>query len=245
MTRSTWVSRGVALVGVSAAIALYLDNRALRAELEARPAPVAADPWRAAAPPPAPVALVREEVPVPAAGSATRAATPPRLPEPAAPESRLERRLRRQQEMAAMLGRLDGETAEQYRARMVPMITGVLTKPRQDIEQLRKDLEAKANVTPDQRAKLDAAFGEVYDDLLKYTNGAIADGQLTPYNSNVAGLLEYAGGLGTILDGANGRIGSILSPDQVKTITGSGFEWGEYLGVLAPWERLDAPPPPP
>ncbi|MCE9575821.1 MAG: hypothetical protein K8W52_21910, partial [Deltaproteobacteria bacterium] len=214
------------------------------AELDARPATATADPWRAAAPPPPPVMPVREQVAQVAAGSA-RAAVPPRLPEPAPAESRLERRLRRQQELAAMLGRLDGETAEQYRARIAPMITGVLTKPRQDIEQLRKDIEAKANVTPDQRAKLDAAFGEVYDDLLKYTNGAIADGQLTPYASNVSGLLEYAGGLGTILDGANGRIGQILSPEQVKTITGSGFEWGEYLGVLAPWERLDAPPPPP
>jgi hypothetical protein len=24
----------------------------------------------------------------------------------------------------------------------------------------------------------------------------------------------------------------------------AGFEWGEYLGIKAPWEQLRAPPPP-
>lgn len=237
----------MAVIGVGAAVALYFDNRALRAELDARPAAsAAADPWRAApevAATASPFARDQPAARISMAG--TRPATPPRLPEAAPAESRLERRLRRQQELAAMLGRLDGETPEQYRARITPLITGALTKPRQDLEDLRKDVEAKAKVTAQQRAQLDAAFGDVYDDLLKYTNGAVADGQLTPYQSNVAGLLEYAGGLGAILDGANGKIGQILSPDQVQAIAGSGFEWGEYLGVRAPWERLDAPPPPP
>jgi hypothetical protein len=61
----------------------------------------------------------------------------------------------------------------------------------------------------------------------------------------VTGMLQYAGGLGAILEGAEGRIGKILSPEQLRAMQDAGFEWGEYLGVNAPWERLRAPPPRP
>src|SRR5262249_41132264 len=137
-----------------------------------------------------------------------------------------------------------GESAADYRARVVPLITAGLTRPRADVQDQRAQLEAKAGVTQVQHQKLDAAFAGVYDDLLSYTNHAIADGELTPYGSNVAGRPDYAGGLGAILDGANGKIAEILSPEQQRAFTDSGFEWAEYLGVLAPWEKLDAPPPP-
>ena len=101
------------------------------------------------------------------------------------------------------------------------------------------------HVTAEQSKKLDHAFDKVYSDVLDYTNKAIADGQLSPYERNVSGWLQYAGGLGGILEDAQGGIGHVLSPDQLKTISDSGFEWGEYLGVNAPWERLRAPPPAP
>jgi hypothetical protein len=118
--------------------------------------------------------------------------------------------------------------------------------PRRDqVADLRKEIEAKAGVTDEQRQKLDAAFEEVYDDVISYTNAAIADGQLTPYERNVAGMLEYAGGLGGILNGAQTTIGTILTPEQQQIIYGSGFEWAEYLGLTAPWEQLTPPPPPP
>lgn len=93
--------------------------------------------------------------------------------------------------------------------------------------------------------KLDQAFDGIYDEVIGFTDGAVADGQLTPYGRNVTGMLQYAGGLGSILEGAEGRIGKILSADQVRTMADSGFEWGEYLGLRAPWERLRPPPPRP
>ena len=33
--------------------------------------------------------------------------------------------------------------------------------------------------------------------------------------------------------------------EQIKAMSSSGFEWGEYLGVSAPWENLKPPPPRP
>ena len=60
----------------------------------------------------------------------------------------------------------------------------------------------------------------------------------------MSGWLTFAGGLGGILDDANGQIGKILSPDQMRAMSDSGFEWGEYLGLEAPWEKLTPPPPP-
>lgn len=157
-------------------------------------------------------------------------------------ETRMERRLRRQNELAAMLGRDPDESEEDYKARILPLMDLALSKPRKDLADLRRAAEDKAGVTEAQRAELDQAFAGIYDEVVAYTDSAVADGQLTPYDRNVKGLLQYAGGLGAILEGAEGKVGGILSPEQVRTIHDSGFEWGEYLGVSAPWERLRVPP---
>ena len=144
-----------------------------------------------------------------------------------------------------MFGRADGETEDEYRARIVPLIKTGLALPRSRVEDMRKEAEAKAHVTPEQSQKLDHAFDKMYGSLVDYTNKAIADGELSPYETNVAGMLEYAGGLGAMLQDAQGPIGQVLSPDQVRAMADSGFQWGEYLGVEAPWEQLQPPPPPP
>jgi hypothetical protein len=168
----------------------------------------------------------------------------PRLAE-APKESRLDRRVRRQSELAALLGRDADETDEEYRSRMLPFLKMALDKPRANVDDMRKQAEEAAKVSAEQHQQLDAAFDEVYTELLDYTNGAITDGQLTPYDRNVKGILQYAGGLGAILESAEGRVGKILTPEQVRTMYDTGFEWGEYLGVRAPWENLRPPPPRP
>jgi hypothetical protein len=247
MNRWTWVAVAAAAASLVAAVYLYADNRSLEREVAAlRRAPAAdadaparaSDPWATAAGGRAEIDrfdVQRGLGPIEGAG--------PELPE-APKESRLDRRIRRQQEVAAFLGRLDGETEEEYRQRIVPMMEMFLGPRREQMAELRRELEAKAGVNDDQRRQLDAAFDEVYDEVLAFTNAAITDGQLTPYQRNVAGMLEYAGGLGAILNTAESRIGTILTADQIQTIYGSGFEWAEYLGLSAPWERLTPPPPP-
>jgi hypothetical protein len=235
------VLAATSVVGLALAIYLYLDNRSLEEQLaEARTqkaAPAtekvavrAADPWTPG---------TRTVAP-----SRTGSGPAPALPEQKQ-ESRLERRQRRQQEFAAMFGRLDGETEEEYRARIAPLIAAGLVVPRARADEMRKEIEAKAGVTPEQSKKLDQAFEKVYADALDYTNKAVADGLLSPYEVNVSGMLEYAGGLGGMLNEANGQIGQILSPQQMRTISQSGFQWAEYLGFNAPWEQLRPPPPPP
>jgi hypothetical protein len=236
MARATWLLGVTSLVGVALAFRLYQDNRALRAELAARPAAVTA-----AAPPPAPLATPR--TPVAPSPASARAATPPPTLAPAPTETRLDRRARRTEEFAQMFGRLEGESDEEYRSRVMPLVSGGLLVPRMKIEELRKVAQAKANVTPEQSAQLDKAFDKVYGDVLDYTNKAVTDGQLSPYERNVSGWLEYAGGLGGLLTEANGQIGKILEPSQVRAMSDAGFEWGEYLGLKAPWEQLKPPPP--
>ncbi|MGE5184022.1 MAG: hypothetical protein ACM31C_18250, partial [Acidobacteriota bacterium] len=172
---------------------------------------------------------------------------PPVLPAPisnANAEAKLDKRARRQQKMTAMFGRADGETDDQYRARILPLLEAALALPRKRIEAMRKLAEEKAHVTESQSQQLDASFQKTYQDVLDYTNKAIADGTLSPYERNIANWLEFGGGLGTILQDADGQIGHILSPDQMQSMYDSGFEWGEYLGLEAPWEKLMPPPPP-
>lgn len=238
MARATRLLAVTTVIAAAAAIWLFVDNRDLRSRLAERgTTPTAAsdkiagsaavDPW---------TQTTRT--------AANKASGPrPTLPEPKE-ESRLERRQRRQAELTALLGRLDGETEDQYRARIVPLIKAGLAIPRSRVEDMRKEAEAAAHVTAEQSKKLDAAFDKAYDSVLDYTNKAVADGMLSPYERNVSGMLEYAGGLGTMLGEINGQVAQILSPDQVKALGASGFEWGEYLALEAPWENLSAPPPP-
>lgn len=244
MTRATWVFATTSVAGAALAIWFYLDARALEGELAAARA---ARPTTAATVPATPSAA-RSAGPwtQPERGSgATQTGSGPAPALPAqAKESRLERRQRRQQEFAAMFGRLDGETEEEYRNRIVPLIKAGLLVPRQRTDEMRRQVEEKAGVTAEQSKQLDQAFEKVYADALDYTNKAVADGLLSPYERNVSGWLEYAGGLGGLLGDANSQIGQILSPQQMKTISSSGFEWGEYLGLNAPWEDLRPPPPP-
>lgn len=242
MARATWLLASTTIAGVIASAWLYFDNRSLRADLAAahEPAAVAStstpaehgsDPWLSAS--------TRSARIPPRTGT-----PPPTLPEEPK-ESRMDRRARRTQEFGAMFGRHDGETEDEYRARIAPLISAGLAIPRTRAEESRRIAEEKAHVTPEQSAKLDKAFDKVYADVLDYTNKAITDGTLSPYERNVAGWLEVAGGFGGILTDAQGQVGKILDPSQIKTMYESGFEWGEYLGVKTPWEQLTPPPPPP
>ena len=238
MPRATQLLAVTTVVALAASAYLVVENRSLRRELTARA-------------PTQPLAEALAARPSDPWTTPMRAGTTPRPhgPAPTLPElkdqkedSRLERRVRRQGEFAAMFGRLDGETAEEYRARVAPMIATGLAIPRARVEEMRKEAEAAAHITPEQSKKLDTAFDKVYDNVLDYTNKAIADGTLSPYERNVSGWLEYAGGLGTMLNETNGQVGQVLSADQVQAMTASGFEWGEYLGLEAPWEKLTPPP---
>lgn len=242
MARATWLLAATSLAGIALSLWLHLDNRSLRAELAGR-AP-AAHAVAAAARPSEPAASSTPAAPRPAVVPiANPRATPaPALPEPPK-ETRMDRRARRTEELAAQLGRLDGETEDDYKARLFPLLSAGLTVPRMRVEEMRRVAQDKAHVTPEQSAKLDKAFDKVYGDVLDYTNKAIADGQLSPYERNVSGWLEFAGGLGGILNDANGQIGKILEPSQVRAMSDAGFEWGEYLGLKAPWEQLKPPPP--
>jgi len=240
MARATRVLAVTTAVSLAAAVWMYVQNRELHDRLD-HPTPVvvaqagsdesaAKDPWATA---------MRQG----RGGGAREHGPAPALPEQK-DEGRLERRNRHQQEFAAMFGRAPGETEDEYKARIVPLIKTGLALPRARVEDMRKQAEAAAHITPDQSKKLDATFDKVYDNVLDYTNKAVADGVLSPYERNVSGWLEYAGGLGTMLGEVNGQIGQVLSPDQMKAMSDSGFEWGEYLGLEAPWEQLHPPPAP-
>jgi hypothetical protein len=247
MSKSSWLSLGALAVALIGCAWLYLDNRALRRELAqaadrspgAEPATRSGRDDRDLAAPAADAPAARR--PLGFAAGVER----PTLPEPTQEkETRVERRQRRQTEIAAMFGRLDGESAEDYRERMRPFVKLTLSGPRKRVEDARRAAEEAAGVTDEQRAALDSVLEDAYQEAIELTNRAMAAGDLTPYSRNWSGVLNLAGGMGAVLEGAESRIGGVLTPEQVRAMYDQGFEWGEYLGVTAPWENLDAPPPP-
>ena len=241
MSAATRLLGATTVAGLALSLWLYLDNRSLRGQLAARPP---APAQLAAA---APATAARSALPPPprTTGWVPRVpAAEPALPEQPPAEARMDRRARKTDELAVMFGRADGETDDEYKARILPLISAGLLVPRMRADEQRKIAEDKAHVTPEQSGKLDKAFAKIYSDVLDFTNKAVSDGQVSPYERNVSGWLEYAGGLGGILGDANGQIGKILDPSQVRTMYDAGFEWGEYLGVKAPWEQLRPPPRP-
>jgi hypothetical protein len=255
MNLRSWLLIG-ALAGSLAGMGwLYLENRSLRAELaDARPdgsprvtskaAPIPVIP----ATEPSALAAGRSQPDEdkPAPGSRfDQGRDRPTPPEEPAEETREQRRMRRQAEITAIFGRFDDESAEEYRARMVPFVDMALSGPRERLLDARRAAEEAAGVTDDQRTQLDTAFQDAYNEALDLTNRSVQSGELTPYSRNWSGALNVAGGLGAILEGTESRIGAILTADQMGIIYEQGFEWGEYLGVSVPWEQLDAPPPPP
>jgi hypothetical protein len=243
MARATPLLAATTLLGVVTSVVLYLDNRSLRSELATVPTPAPSTTELAAPPPRSADPWTETAARSATIQSRTTSTAQPALPEPPK-ETRLDRRARRTAEFSAMFGRHDGETDEEYRARIGPMIAAGLAIPRARAAEYRRIAEQKANVTPAQSAQLDQAFDKVYADVLDYTNKAVTDGTLSPYERNVAGWLDYAGGLGGLLGEAQGQVGKILDPGQIKTMSEAGFEWGEYLGLSAPWEQLQPPPPP-
>jgi hypothetical protein len=245
MTRATYVLAGTTLIGLLATVWLWLDNRSLREELEDRApgATAVADQSAASAPKDPWLGPPRTAESGPRSGTITPQAAPSLPQQPK--ENRNDRRARRNAELSALFGRLEGETEEEYKKRVWPLVEGRLTKLRDRTDEMRKLAEEQAGVTKEQSAALDKAFEKTYSEVVDFANEAITDGRLSPYKRDVGNWLELAGGLGTMLNTVQGQVGKILSPAQVKAMYDSGFEWSEYIGTHAPWERLRAPPPPP
>jgi hypothetical protein len=244
MSRATYVLAGTTLVGLLTSGWLWLENRELRDDLAdhapkaevAKHEPAQNDPWLSASRP----AEERE----PRSGVISAAKPLPSLPEQKK-ENRNERRARRNAEISALLGRLEGETEEEWKQRVWPLVEGRLTKLRDRTAEMRRAAEEQAGITREQSAQLDRVFEKTYTEVLDVANNAIADGRLSPYKRDVSNWLQLAGDLGNMLNGVQGQISKVLSPTQVKAMYDSGFEWSEYIGVHAPWEKLRAPPPPP
>ena len=253
-----WPLIGGLALSLAACVWLYAENRSLSEELAAARAASATESARARADlAPADEATPAEstspgdsrdesgaspssanEVPLAARGER------PSLSE-APEESRQEVRKRRMEKVTALFGRLDGETEDEYRERMVPFVKTTLAIPRNRLEDARREAEEAAGVTDEQRQEMDAVFDDAFSEALALTNRAIESGDLSPYQRNWSGFMNVTGGLGAVLQGTESRIGEILSAEQVQTIYEQGFEWGEYLGVTLPWEQLNPPPPPP
>jgi hypothetical protein len=243
MNRATYVLAGTTLVGLLTSIWLWLENRELRDELSDHTAKTAAAGKDGAGPRDAWLDASKAAAERGPRSGTIAFPTPPSLPSQPS-ENRNQRRARRNAEISAMFGRAEGESEEEYKNRVTPMITATLSKLRDRTTEMRRLAEEQAGITKDQSAALDRVFEKTYSEVIDYANEAITDGRLSPYKRDVGNWLELAGGLGTMLNGVQGQIGKVLSPSQIKSMYDSGFEWSEYLGANAPWEKLRAPPPP-
>ena len=147
--------------------------------------------------------------------------------------------------LSKLLGRAKDESAEDYRARTAPLLKAALAVPRQRVEERRKQAEQRAGVTERQREQIAELLDTAYSETLELANEAVASGDLTPYARNMAGLFSFAGSLGPVFENGQSGLEGILSPAQLRAMSAAGFDWTEYIGLNAPWEDVNAPPPPP
>ena len=238
----------VSLVLAATALWLWTDNRHLRQELTAARVEVAA----AAAAPPAAVSTDAEAAAAgrPRGGAALLgfvgrafSGSPPSTADAPPPDVET-RRERGQQRLRDLLGRAAGETDEQYRARVAPLISLTLNRPRSRVEDKRAEFEAAAELKPEQREELDRAIADARNELVGLASQAVAAGDLTPYKRNTAGVVSFVGGAAGIADGFDARVRQILGDDQQRVLEDIGFDLIEYLGFTTPWENVTPPPPP-
>ena len=161
----------------------------------------------------------------------------------AAPDDPQARRERRQNKLREVFGRREGETDDQYKARVGPVVAAALMVPRSRIEESYKDALAAAEVTGEQQAALDKALADTRAEIAAAANQAIESGDLTPYRRNSRGILTFVGGTVAIMDGLDARLRDTLSADQLTALGDSGFDMIEYVGLTVPWETLNPPPP--
>jgi hypothetical protein len=245
------------VVAVAPSIYLWRENRRLERELQAASGAAAA--------------TTDERAPVAAAAPATPAAEPEERGERSrllgalgravnglrgkrpdaepAPEGEKRdddqdsRRDRRQRWLKNLLGRHEGETEDEYRARVKPLVEGGLAGPRDRVEEKRRQFEEAAGVTDEQRAQLDQAFAEAGNELLAVANQAIQSGDLTPYRRNSYGVFSAFSGAVPTIEALDQRLRGILTQEQWQTMDEAGFDWLEYLGLTTGWEGLNPPPP--
>jgi hypothetical protein len=244
----------VAGAGLAAAGWLFVENRALRADLAAARAARAhaeeapAGPSAVPAPPPpaSSAATPRLDAGERAAAllrlARQMAARPPAEPAPQTPDPDT-RRDRTQKRVRELLGRAIGETEDQYRARVAPLVAMALARPRQRSEDKRQEFEGAAGLSPEQRAALDQAVADSRAELVTLASQAVTDGDLTPYRRNTLGLLNFVGDAAGIADGFDARVRGLLQADQVGLLDDTGFDLVEYLGLTTPWESVTPPPP--
>lgn len=243
-----------------AAVVLYLDNRALRTDLEAARAttaravaaeasareeaatdtPDSPNPDRRRRGGGALLGFVGRMMQTPPEATATPddGAAPPR------PDVQA-RRERQQKRIRDLLGRIPGETDEQYRARVVPLVGMALGRPRQRLEDQRHEYEAAAELSHEQRGALDGALADARAELVELASRSVAAGELTPYRRNTIGVLNFVGGAAGIADGFDARLRQILGAEQLALLDQTGFDIIEYLGITTPWETVAPPPPAP
>ncbi len=177
-------------------------------------------------------------------GKALSGRTPEETGAEAPPADWDSRRASRQQRLRDLLGRKPGETDEEYRARVAPLVSTVLSVPRDRISERRRQFEEAAGVNDEQKGRLDAAFQDASTEVLGLANAAIASGDLTPYVRNSRGVLAFVGSTVSTVDALDLRMRQILTPEQIAVMEEAGFDPLEYLGVTSPWEALNPPPPP-
>jgi hypothetical protein len=246
MKLSTIFLGAVALVSTSTSIFLYQENQELQAKQTIQPT---TQPEAQSCPEPKTV-YITKQVPASQAANtapvtaATQPTEEPRDNHLSSFQDYADRKNRRQERMSSFLGRQDGETDEEYRARMTPLITFGLAGPRKLFEEGKENAFSAANVSKEQRSSLDTIVGGAYDEAIDLVNRSITSGEISPYERNPSALLNLAGSMGAVLEDTQNKINQVLTPEQQKTMAETGFDWAEYLGVNAPWETLSPPPPP-
>ncbi len=130
-----------------------------------------------------------------------------------------------------------GEDSAAYRTRIYPVVRDVLAPQRDRVGRLRDEFARAAQLTDEQKQKLDASVGQAGEAIEDRVMQGLMSGELSPNMKPSVGV-AFARDVLEDADRANREFRASLTPAQQAALDADRFDVSEYLLFTTHWEDL-------
>jgi hypothetical protein len=132
----------------------------------------------------------------------------------------------------------DGETAIEYRDRVLPVVQTAVAPHRRRVARLRDEFFDAARLDEEQREELHAAVNDAADAIKNRILEGIATREILPPYIRPAAVVAFVRDILDLADRAYQRFRSKLTDEQLAMLADSNFDVADYLLFSVTWEDL-------